>query len=211
MKKILGLTIAALLVMGLIGGGTWAYFSDPETNTATLAAGRLDLTVDSENPWATAYVSVADMMPSETENGASITLQNNGNVLGDLWFRVTSVTNGGGTPLYDPAGGTSYVCSTEPEYVAENGLVSWSADDNLSDNLTVACTVGGNPVSGINSANVTSAAASGWHEIVPDMAASGTTTFDLDLTLHQNTDNTAQGDNCTFVIEFRLMQNGQTP
>ena len=34
MKKILGLTVAALMVMGLIGGGTWAYFTDPEQITA---------------------------------------------------------------------------------------------------------------------------------------------------------------------------------
>ena len=33
MKKILGLAVAALLVMGLVGGGTWAYFSDTETST----------------------------------------------------------------------------------------------------------------------------------------------------------------------------------
>ncbi len=45
MKKILGLTIAALLVMALVGGGTWAYFSDPETSTGnTITAGTLNLT-----------------------------------------------------------------------------------------------------------------------------------------------------------------------
>ena len=57
MKKILGLTVVALMVMGLVGGGTWAYFSDVETSTGnTFGAGTLDLTVDSENPWASAYV-----------------------------------------------------------------------------------------------------------------------------------------------------------
>ena len=47
MKKILGLTIAALMVMGLVGGGTWAYFSDTEVSTGnTIEAGTLNLTVD---------------------------------------------------------------------------------------------------------------------------------------------------------------------
>ena len=47
MKKILGLTIAALLVMGMVGGGTWAYFSDTEASTNnSLTAGTLDLNVD---------------------------------------------------------------------------------------------------------------------------------------------------------------------
>lgn len=45
MKKILGLTIAALLVMALVGGGTWAYFSDVETSSDnTFTAGTLNLT-----------------------------------------------------------------------------------------------------------------------------------------------------------------------
>jgi predicted ribosomally synthesized peptide with SipW-like signal peptide len=29
MKKILGLSVAAMMIMALVGGGTWAYFSDP--------------------------------------------------------------------------------------------------------------------------------------------------------------------------------------
>jgi len=44
MKKILGLTVAALLVMGLVGGGTWAYFSDPEASTGNVfTAGTLNM------------------------------------------------------------------------------------------------------------------------------------------------------------------------
>ncbi|MFC2056515.1 TasA family protein [Chloroflexota bacterium] len=47
MKKIFGLTLAALLVIGLVGGGTWAYFSDVETSIGNvLAAGTMNLTVD---------------------------------------------------------------------------------------------------------------------------------------------------------------------
>jgi spore coat-associated protein N len=44
MKKIIGLTVAALMVMGLVGGGTWAYFSDTETiGENILLGGTLDL------------------------------------------------------------------------------------------------------------------------------------------------------------------------
>jgi len=44
MKKILGLTVAALLVMGLVGGGTWAYFTDVETSEDNVfTAGTLNL------------------------------------------------------------------------------------------------------------------------------------------------------------------------
>ncbi len=44
MKKILGLGLVALLVMAMVGGGTWAYFNDTETSGGNiLTAGTLDL------------------------------------------------------------------------------------------------------------------------------------------------------------------------
>ena len=44
MKKIVGLTIVALLVIGLVGGGTWAYFTDTEESTGnSFTAGFLNL------------------------------------------------------------------------------------------------------------------------------------------------------------------------
>jgi len=40
MKRIIGLTIAFMLSLGMSGIGTWAYFSDVETSTGNqLAAG----------------------------------------------------------------------------------------------------------------------------------------------------------------------------
>jgi spore coat-associated protein N len=54
MKKILGLGIAALLIMAMVGGGTWAYFVDTETSSGNLlTAGTLNLgvaNVGSSNP-----------------------------------------------------------------------------------------------------------------------------------------------------------------
>jgi spore coat-associated protein N len=48
-KKKLGLGIAtAVLGMGLVGGGTFAYFSDTAEANNTFAAGTLDLSVDPE-------------------------------------------------------------------------------------------------------------------------------------------------------------------
>lgn len=44
MKKILALTVTALMVMAIVGSGTWAYFTDSETSSGnTLAAGTLNL------------------------------------------------------------------------------------------------------------------------------------------------------------------------
>ena len=75
MKKILGLTVAALLVMGLVGGGTWAYFSDPEvTGNNILTAGTLDLDLgpgdgDEEYPVIVDF-STANIAPGQSDNGS---------------------------------------------------------------------------------------------------------------------------------------------
>ena len=50
LKKKLGLGIAsAVLGISLIGGGTFAYFSDTEVSNNTFAAGTLDLAVNPYN------------------------------------------------------------------------------------------------------------------------------------------------------------------
>jgi len=78
MKKILGLTIAALLVMALVGGGTWAYFSDVEAVTEnTFTAGTLDLELTDVDPdgfdTETQTWVFSNMYPTDA-NGATLTL-----------------------------------------------------------------------------------------------------------------------------------------
>ncbi len=88
MKKILGLTIAFMLLIGMGGIGTWAYFQDTETVTGNvLAAGTLDLkTNDVDGVTQTLYAS--NLKPGDSVSG-SITLKNAGTVSGstlDLVF-----------------------------------------------------------------------------------------------------------------------------
>ncbi len=88
MKKILGLTIAFMLLIGMGGIGTWAYFQDTETLTGNVfAAGTLDLkTNDVDGVTQTLYAS--NLKPGDNVSG-SITLKNNGSVAGatlDLAF-----------------------------------------------------------------------------------------------------------------------------
>ena len=92
MKKILGLTIAALLVMGLVGGGTWAYFSDPEDITGNyFSAGTLDLDVDgTDNP--SAIFALTDVYPGQSGNDYAV-LTNSGSLDGELDIEISSVTN----------------------------------------------------------------------------------------------------------------------
>ena len=93
MKKILGLTIAALLVMALVGGGTWAYFSDPEQSLGnTITAGILDLTPDWDG---SAVITFTDVVPGGTNvNVFATILTNAGDMDGYLQIDFANPTNG---------------------------------------------------------------------------------------------------------------------
>lgn len=72
-KQKLGMGVAtAVLGISLIGGGTYAYFSDQEVSQNTFAAGTLDLTL---NP--TALVDVSNIKPGDSMF-REFTLTNNG-------------------------------------------------------------------------------------------------------------------------------------
>ncbi len=113
MKKILGLTIAALLVMALVGGGTWAYFSDVETATGNiLTGGTLNLQIGTAQilSWAS---TADDVYPGRTGSGSS-TLVNAGTLDGELDIDFdTSVINTESTDTDDL--GTTYDTSGSAE------------------------------------------------------------------------------------------------
>ncbi|MBM7585292.1 spore coat-associated protein N [Bacillus pakistanensis] len=62
LKKKLGMGVAsAALGLSLVGGGTYAYFSDTATSTNTFAAGTLDLSVDPQE-----IINVDNIKPGDT-------------------------------------------------------------------------------------------------------------------------------------------------
>lgn len=86
MKKILGLTIAALLVIGLVGGGTWAYFSDTEESTGNVfSSGTLDLGLANSggtNPTGsvTATFGANDLAPGSAAGSGTLYVNNEGSI-----------------------------------------------------------------------------------------------------------------------------------
>ncbi len=132
MKKILGLTIAALLVMALVGGGTWAYFSDPETSTANiLGAGTLDLTLaggtQSIDSVTGTWTSPSSWAPGGATATGTLTLDNVGTIdMTTITLTVSNSDDGGAnmSPYTD--------ASSEPEYMAESGTYTGGTpnDDN---------------------------------------------------------------------------------
>ncbi|MDN4523021.1 CalY family protein [Fictibacillus fluitans] len=86
LKKKLGLGVAsAALGLSLIGGGTYAYFSDSAEASSTFAAGTLDLSVD-----PTTVVDISNLKP------------------GDTMFRYFELKNDGTLPIKRVFLGTDY-------------------------------------------------------------------------------------------------------
>lgn len=139
MKKILGLTVAALMVMGLVGGGTWAFFSDTETSTGnTFIAGTLDLGLsNTSNTSATGSItgtfSSSNWAPGDNATG-TLWINNDGSInisTLTITFNYGSV-NTTGRPT---------TISGSP----------WSDDEDKFDKMVVAETVnwGGSTVASI--------------------------------------------------------------
>lgn len=94
MKKILGLTIAALLVIVVIGGGTWAFFQDTEIAGGNiLTAGTIDLVVGRSGS-TNFTISPNQAFPGATGTGDYYyTLTNAGSITGTLSIALDSVVN----------------------------------------------------------------------------------------------------------------------
>ena len=193
MKKILGLTVVALMVMGLVGGGTWAFFSDVETSVGnTWGAGTLDLEVDTENPWASAPISISDIAPGDISTSVNITAKNIGNLAGDLYMRINGYTDAGGT-------------NPEPEQVMEASI---GVTDNVSTKLTLNATGPMGAITNIDSQTI-AAADTTWSTKIADLASLGEADIEISVTFDSGATNEYQGDNCTFTIELFLQQDGQ--
>ena len=135
MKKILGLTVAALLVMGLVGGGTWAYFSDVETSSGNiLTAGTLDLKTDDADG-VTGTLLATTMKPGDSvpsSGDATVTLKNSGSMdATTLDITVAYVEADGATEPTDP---DLLVDLTAAQFAAglEVNTLSYGATDLLA-------------------------------------------------------------------------------
>ena len=205
MRKILISLMTIALVSVLIGGGIYAYFSDTETTTGnSFTAGTLDLQVESENPWTSTPVTVADMEPGVAATDVDLSCENVGTLTGDLYMKISSVTDTGNT-------------INEPECVAENG--TWTSPsgpctgntpiDNVSTQITLNVSCDGTPVSGIDGVTLANAE-DVWSGKIADLSENGTATITMSGIFSSSAGNEYQGDQGTFTIELYLAQDGQS-
>jgi len=139
MKKILGLTVAALLVMALVGGGTWAYFSDVETSdTNIFSAGTLDLNIDGANTNVN-MLTLSDLEPGDTDAGSPGTceLKNIGSITGDLKIATGALTEteSTGTTGTADAGGSTTTMVDAALTEAEDYWVGYSLEFTSGSNI----------------------------------------------------------------------------
>jgi hypothetical protein len=131
-------------------------------------------------------------------------------------------TDTGGAAVYPV---TTPVCSSEPEYVAEGGLTTWQAIDNISTQIKVDVWIDTNgdgvKDTGEDYANVDLTGAYTLDQIKgatypidaitlqPAGQAGSSVTIGISIHLDANAGNEFQGDVSAFDITFSLTQVGQ--
>ena len=192
MKRILGLTIAFMLLIGMAGIGTWAYFTDVETSTGNvLAAGTLDLKTDDVDGVSQTLFAV-NMQPGDTVGSENITLKNVGSLAGATLNMVFSYVESDSSPnpVDMSANATAAMIEvTVLNYDGSSLLGSGSVSDNNSNTYT-------------DIEDLTNADLSGQSGI--DALASKD--FEIEVKLIASANKTFQADRINVTITFTLNQ-----
>jgi spore coat-associated protein N len=202
MKKIVGLSIAVLLIIGLVGAGTYAYFSDTESSTNnSLTAGTLDLNIDGDDVAVTTFTA-SDVAPGESGTGNS-TLDNVGSISGELDIATSAVANsaGSGGTEYEGGSGELGANAQIAVYLDVDQSGTWNAGDIglLSDGTTYSFpTV-------LNYDEIDEYASEDW-DAVETMAATASDDIVVNWQVPTGAGNDIQGDTVSFDITFTLEQ-----
>ena len=194
------------MVMALVGGGTWAYFSDPEAITANyFSAGTLDLDINGADVAYTLF-SVSDMYPGVTGN-ASVDLDNTGSISGNLSIEFSAISNNPGTGGTEFEGGSGELGgqATIAVFIDKDENDAWSSGDVglKSDNTTY------DYPTALDFQTIDSYDSDNWTNAYDGLMANGASDkFLVAYDVPTSATNAIQGDNCTFSIYFLLKQQG---
>jgi spore coat-associated protein N len=198
LKKILGLTIAAILVIGMVGVGTWALFSDTEKSTDNvISAGTLDLQIGApvDAIFGATGIKPGDYIPSDTDDPslpgtpAKIALSNAGSIDGgscNVTFSYADVTPSTGISADEFAKGLNVI---DLHYGSTNlaGLI-----DDLNGNTRI-------DMDDLAHTNLGSLAG------IPANGAQ-TVDFTIQVQLDEGAGNEFQGEGINITITFTLNQ-----
>ncbi len=191
-RKLLFSIMTIAVVALLIGGGTYAYFSDTESSEDnTITAGTLDLSVDDENPWTSTKLTVTNAIPGSS-GSVTMTLENEGSADGlSLTLDVTDIADGPGT-------------TPESEPTSDNGELSQNTDIVLWEDTNYDGVIDEGEDEIYNN-TLSATATNGPWEIGP-LAAGATNYVGLYYEIDETVGNEIQGDNCSFNIVYVLSQ-----
>jgi predicted ribosomally synthesized peptide with SipW-like signal peptide len=221
MKKVIGLTLAALLIIGIVGGGTWAFFSDTEVSqNNTLTAGTLDLKVGVTDPCTESIDIGTQIQPGAGGNAADWTTTNLGNVSGTLKVEISLITNYENTRSEpEEAAGDTTAGALEGElgdfvdiaiWLDVNRSGGWDSGDlYLRSNGTVVAWVSGSSLPPEAYDDINNYSVLSWDSTdgMPTLTGSGALDFMVEYDFPSDTnDNRAQSDSAEFDITFTLEQ-----
>jgi predicted ribosomally synthesized peptide with SipW-like signal peptide len=220
MKKIVGLSLTALLIVAAVGSATWAYFNDTEVSQNNIiTAGTLDLQVGTSDPCLES-INIGSLQPGDSGNAADWTIANRGNTSGTLKVAVSAVVDYENTRTEpEEAAGDTTGGSTEGELSSFVKIALWldinrsgvwdSGDKYLRSNGTVVDWASGStpPAEAydyiINYAGLEWDAADG----VPAITGSGSLDFMVEYNFPSDAnDNRAQSDSGVFDLTITLEQ-----
>jgi spore coat-associated protein N len=202
MKKIIGLTIMALLIIGLVGGGTYAWFSDTEVSEDNiLTAGTLDLNIEGGDDPVTTF-DVGDVAPGDSGSGNS-TLTNAGSMPGELDISTSAVNNTpGAIGEYQGGSGELGANARIAMYldVDQSGGATAGDIGLKSDGTTY------DPTGGFDYDEIDDYASLSWDAVLASMAISAADDFIVLWQVPTSAGNDIQGDSVSFDITFTLEQ-----
>jgi predicted ribosomally synthesized peptide with SipW-like signal peptide len=197
------MSLMTIAVVGaLVGGGTYAYFSDTETSSGnTFTAGTLDLNLDSVNTNVVKF-TVTDVKPGDS-GGGTWTVVNVGSIPGYLDLESISVSEAIGTTT-DPELADEVPPGTDTTQLGNYLLVHIFIDANNNGSWDA----GEADIFGTNAAPAAINTIAGSYALDLSLAASGGTNYiTLLWSVATATDNRIQGDSVTLDITFELQQN----
>lgn len=190
MKKIVGLSLALVMVIGMAGVCTFAYFIDNESSSGNqLVVGTLDLkTNDSDGVTQTLYAT--NMSPGATIGSSTIALRNAGTTDGATLDINFSYVESDGSP------NTVDNSADEVTAMIEVIALDYGSSDLLSS-ISDINTNGYKDVEDLKNSDVTG---------LIGIDASATKDFDISVRLRSETGNDFQSDGITITMTFTLKQ-----
>ncbi len=189
MRSIMGLTLVLMLFIGMVGTGSWAYFTDPEISADNpFAAGSLDLKTDDVDG-VTQTIYATNMKRGDSVSG-NITLKNIGTTGGATLSVSFSYVESDDSPNPVNMGADASAAVLEVTTLNYDGS---SLLDSVSDNNTN----GYKDVEDLKNEDLTE---------LSGLNTQASKDFEIALKLKESTDNDFQGDGITVTITFTLNQ-----